>query len=861
MGSPGYFPHTGALEAFASLERAAAPVGSLLDEIVWQLVVVDPGGGDVGQYTSLEIDADDRPHISYYSVTDSALKYAVLSGTVWLSETVDAAGSVGLFTSLALDANGRPHISYNDAGNGTLRYAYYVGIGGDCGVTHPGAWNCQTVDDTDYVGQYTSLALDQAGHPHISYYDATNLDLKYAYFDGTSWNIAIVDGTSDVGSHTSLALDSSGQSHISYYDGTVVNGDLKYAHQVQAGTGNCGQSNDWECTLIETAGLHGLHTSIAVDGAGVLHISYFGQNSIRHAYWVGTGGNCASGTWFCESILGIGNGADYGHTSLALNGAGNPCISYFDFFGDQLEYACLVGEDGDCGVTRPNQWKCEVVDDSGMSGLYNSLAFDEAGQAGISYYDQPGGDLKYALRTMCLPLTGVGVQGPDQLLVDIVGMYTATYQPPTATLPITLTWDNGSVGATAPYSWTTPGRYTLTVTATNPCSVVTATQLVTVCQPVEEVEIQGPAFREIGQFGVYTATYLPLAATPPVTLTWGDGTAGPTAVYSWTTPGLYNLTVTATNPCAEVRATFTVAVALCEEVSTVVVSGPALLVTGETGVYTATYTPPWATPPVTLTWDNGTAGATAAYSWTVPGHYTLTVTATNACSAARGIVPVTVCSPVHNATFDWLPASPLPGQGVAFNGVADGSLPISYTWDVDGLVLAGPTIAYTFTAPGSYPVTMTAGNRCGADTVRRTVTVQRLSALKPYVPLVCKNWNPCHLASGSFWEQEPNEFGGANGPLCSGVVYHGYVTDTNDYFYFHSAPGTVTVHLGNYHAGCSGQLAFYNEQRDLLCYDSSCQMEQECTVVVTQTGTFYARIYTVITLTEPYWLQATFPEP
>jgi hypothetical protein len=56
-------------------------------------------------------------------------------------------------------------------------------------------------------------------------------------------------------------------------------------------------------------------------------------------------------------------------------------------------------------------------------------------------------------------------------------------------------------------------------------------------------------------------------------------------------------------------------------------------------------------------------------------------------------------------------------------------------------------------------------------------------------------------------------------------------------------------------------LAFYNEQRDLLCYDSSCQMEQECTVVVTQTGTFYARIYTVITLTEPYWLQATFPEP
>ena len=61
-------------------------------------------------------------------------------------------------------------------------------------------WKTETVDDTDDVGYYTSLASDDSGQAHISYMDFTNYHLKYANRINGTWIVETLDarhGTGD----------------------------------------------------------------------------------------------------------------------------------------------------------------------------------------------------------------------------------------------------------------------------------------------------------------------------------------------------------------------------------------------------------------------------------------------------------------------------------------------------------------------------------------------------------------------------------------------------------------------------------------------------------------------------------------
>ena len=257
---------------------------------------------------------------------------------------------------------GKAHISYYDYTNVDLKYA----------TNARAAWVTTTVDSNGYVGWYTSIALDTAGKAHISYYNNTNDDLRYATNASGTWVTTTVDSR-DVGWYTSIALDTAGKAHISYIDYTYD--DLRYATNAR-GT--------WVTATVDSSGNVSWDTSIALDTAGKAHISYYDYTNDDLKYATN-----ARGTWVTATVDSRGNvGVFGGYASIALDTAGKAHISYYeDYPNNDLKYATNAS-----GI-----WVTTTVDSSGNVGKYASIALDTAGKAHISYFkDYPNNGLKYA---------------------------------------------------------------------------------------------------------------------------------------------------------------------------------------------------------------------------------------------------------------------------------------------------------------------------------------------------------------------------------------------------------------------------------------------------------------------------------
>ncbi len=191
--------------------------------------------------------------------------------------------------------------------------------------------------------------------------------------DAIAWQIEIADD--DGGVYPSLALDSAGLPHVSYCGnraGTFIYG-LKYAYH---------NGSAWQIEMVDEDISPGWETSLALDTLGHPHIAYHeAHEALRYAHHDGS-------AW---DIQIVDSGGDVGeNASLELDSAGAPHIAYTDRTSDTIRYANLVG----------TEWQTETVitmPDANTIDL--DLALDSANHPHLCFYhDDPVNDtaLRYA---------------------------------------------------------------------------------------------------------------------------------------------------------------------------------------------------------------------------------------------------------------------------------------------------------------------------------------------------------------------------------------------------------------------------------------------------------------------------------
>jgi hypothetical protein len=292
---------------------------------------------------------------------------------------------------------GGPHVFSYDATNGNLRHAWYAG-----------GWHAETLDGAGAdsfgrvnadVGRHTAAVMYN-GTPHVFYYDATNGDLRHGFWTGHAWRFENLDGAAgslalrhvvaDVGE--TPTVNTYGTS-VQVYFHDVTNGDLRHVWW----DGAHWSSETLDGNVNDAAGRK--NANVGTDATVTLYnggpqVWYHDTTNgdLRHAWWNGR-------QWSFETLDGDVDASsgrvssDLGDGPSVVLFGGTPHVWYHDSSAGALRHAWWTGA----------RWLYEDLD--GFGGFFGEVVADTGegatamllgGTPHVWYRDATHGYLRHA---------------------------------------------------------------------------------------------------------------------------------------------------------------------------------------------------------------------------------------------------------------------------------------------------------------------------------------------------------------------------------------------------------------------------------------------------------------------------------
>jgi len=358
--------------------------------------------------------------------------------------------------------------------------------------------------------------------------------------------------------------------------------------------------------------------------------------------------------------------------------------------------------------------------------------------------------------------------------------------------------DGGTSTAQNPsHQYTTPGKYTVTLTASNTCGNDSETKSnhITVCPPAPAA-----AFTATPTSGnvPLTVNFTDQSTNFPVGWSWNFGDGGTSSAQNpsrtYTTPGTYTVTLTASSSCGNVSLVKT------NYITVNCVQPP-------TAAFTATPTAGMAPLNVNFTdnstnfptgwsWNFGDGGTSSvknpSHQYTTSGTYTVTLTASNSCGSNSKTMTnyVTICASPPAAAFTATPTSGNVPLTVNFTDQST-NMPTGWSWNFgDGGTSSVKNPSRTYTTPGTYTVRLTASNNCGSNTKTMTNYITVNCMLPPTAAFTATPTSGTAPLTVNFTDQSTNF-----PTVWSWNFGDGGTSSAQNPSYQYTTPGTYSVTL------------------------------------------------------------------